>query len=159
MKPIKDDTSAPGRAYICDTSSVKAHGAILTGRQPNEQVLRVHIRASHLCTSLVHEPLTKLQLPADSSRRLGTPTQLTAVAELLQLWASATAVSGELLATAGSAVTTAGQSHVGGPHAAGHELGGGPPYGPWPWHRVLACNPRHRSAPFINATPCGLETS
>ena len=122
--------------------------------------------------------LIKLQLSAESIRRTGALTQLTAVAELLQLWVSAIAVSGELLATArtgaltqltavadllqlwvsaitvsgkllataGSAVTAAGQSHVGGPHAASHELGGSPPYGPWTWHCVLACNPRHRCA-------------
>ena len=35
---------------------------------------------------------------------------------------------------------------MGGPHAAGHELGGGPPHGPGPGHCVLACNQRHRSA-------------
>lgn len=55
-------------------------------------------------------------------------------------------VSGKLLAAACSAVTAAGQSHLGGPHAAGNELGGGPAYGPWLGHSVLACHKGYRSA-------------
>lgn len=35
---------------------------------------------------------------------------------------------------------------MGGPYAAGYELGGSPSYGPWPWHCLLACYKRYRSA-------------
>ena len=59
--------------------------------------------------------------------------------QLLQAFKLTVAVQGKLLAPAGSAVKAVRQGHMGGPHAAGHELGSSIAYGPWPGHCVLAC--------------------
>ena len=128
----------------------------------------------HASQALDVTPASLLMLNKDSMSSLFTSWNMTNALYgpgssdsmlCLQDKPSAVAVSSQLLATASSAVKATGKGNLGGPHAASHELGGGAPYGPGSWHRLLARNKRYRCTMLksssiytcVHALTCCLE--